>query len=203
MAVIDLSKRLTTVWDEYQQQKGSVESKVFIEGKRILDNEGTQCINFTVGDEYFSKGKTRKVSSNGIKLKPGEVFVIETEQRIAVPLNAFGLVFGVGVNIFSGGFVSAGKIDPGFNGKLKIGFYNGNSRRMVFKKGDVIASASFWDTESSLPYPLPDYHNATPIVENIRWIQTCVLWLGQNWYSILALIIAVATLIVSMHGGGK
>lgn len=202
MSVIDLAYRTTNAWEIYNQQKRDAESKLYVSGKTIFDNDGAQCLNVTVGENYLRKGQPVSIPNKGLKIPPRSVFVIETEQSIAVPLNMFGLVYGMGENIFRSCIVSPGKIDPGFIGKLKIGFYNGNTESVIMKKGDVIACTSFWDIETALDYPLENYHSEPlPVIENLTALQILLKWLGNNWSSVSALLIALATLAVTIIGG--
>lgn len=199
LAVIDLSNRTTEDWSEYNNNKTEYNSKIYVRGKLLFDNDGAQCINFTVGDHFYQNGQLKQIPNKGLRLSPRELRVVETEQFITIPLNMYGLVFGYGINIFRGCILSPGKIDPGFKGKLKLGFYNGSDSKIVLHKGDVIASGSFWNIQTTMDYPLPDYHaEPIPLLEDYSLLQKAGIWLSKNWYSLLALIIAFATLIATM-----
>lgn len=196
--LVDLKKHITDDWDVYNDLLTDKESKLYIRGKIIFDNDGPESLNLTVGDKYIVNGKPIKIAEDGIKVPSGKSIVLETEQQLAVPHNMFGMIAGVGVNIFRNGFVSVGKIDPGFKGKLKLGYYNGNTNSITFKAGDLLACCSFWYMESSIKFSLEDYHSEPEaVMESINGLKYILIWLKKNWYSMLALIVAIFTLIVT------
>lgn len=196
--LVDLKKHITSDWNEYNNFISKKESKLYIRGKIIFDNNGPESLNLTVGDKYICNGKTIKISEDGVKVPSGKSVVLETAQQIAVPHNMFGMIAGVGINIFRNGFISAGKIDPGFKGKLKLAYFNGNGNAITFKSGDLLACCSFWYMESSIEFSLEDYHSEPEaVVESVSGLRNIFLWLKKNWYAMLALLVSIFTLIVT------
>ena len=200
MSIIDLTKRTTDNWDEYNQMISSSNSMVFFNNKLLLDNDCPASLLLTVGDTYIKKGIPTKIPSSGIKVAPYKTVIIEAKQQIAVPYNVFGVVTGVGINIFNSGFVSSGKIDSGYNGKLKIAYYNGNEKSVIFQEDDLLACCTFWDTEYSMHYQLQNYHSSLRAsIEETSYFFKWIEWLKENWYSILALIISIIAIIVGVR----
>lgn len=196
--LVNLKNHITSDWHDYNSHITDSESKLYVRGKIIFDNDGPESLNLTVGDKYFLNGKPIKIVKDGIKVPSGKSIVLETEQQLAVPHNMFGVITGIGVNIFRNGFVSTGKIDPGFKGKLKLGYFNGNTSAIIFKSGDLIACCSFWYMESSIEFPLENYHSEPEaFIESISRLKCCLEWFKKNWYSILALAVSLVTLIVT------
>ena len=196
MSIIDLTKRTTNSWDEYAQNISAQDSKIFVNDKVLLDNDSPACLLLTIGDSYLSKGAPMQIPDSGVKIPPNKTVVFETKQQIALPYNVFGLVTGVGSNIFNSGFVSSGKIDSGYKGKLKIAYYNGNDRSIVFKKDDLVACCTFWNTDYSIRYQLQNYHS--DVMPDLEQISTpSKIWRGfkKNWYSILALVVSAIAII--------
>ena len=76
-----------------------------------------------------------------------------------------GAVYGNGKNIYRGAFISCGKIDPLFTGKLRIRVYNGGAKKIVLKTGDKLAYAVFFQTESDI---LSDQLSRATEVPSIR-----------------------------------
>ena len=109
MAVLDLHTRLTDDYDEYSQNTNSSSSKIHIKGTTIIDGSGQECMKLSVGETWFYNNKYIGIPDKGIKVKPRESVVVVSEQKISLPSNVFGIVFGVGKNIFKGGFVANGK----------------------------------------------------------------------------------------------
>lgn len=150
MSIVDLGSRITDDWETYKHYIKSSESYVYVEGGAVTI--GPASLNLTVGDVWYdcSKKKKYKIPSKGVPVKPGDSIIITTKQRIAVPYNVFGVVFGTGKNIFKGGFVSCGRIHPGFCDKLNIGYYNGSNLTIVFEPDDLLACCSFFDIETTV-----------------------------------------------------
>ncbi len=201
MSVVDLSKRISDNWDEYNQYKKSEDSKIYIKGDIILDNVGPASVNITAGERWYdyTKNKYYKIPFEGIKLKPGKNITIETSQKFALPYNIFGVIYGTGKNIFRGGFVSSGKINPGFCGYLKIGYYNGSDGTICFRKGDLLACCAFHEMETHIENALEHYLSdvEAEILDN-RGIRKVINWCKDNWYSLLSILISICALVVSI-----
>lgn len=201
MSIVDLGNRITTDWEEYNKFVKSNDSLIYVDGRIILKDVGPASINITVGSQWrdITKNKSYQIGEDGIKVQSGKCILIETEQRIALPYNIFGVVYGTGKNIFRGGFVSTGKINPGYNGNLKIGYYNGNSKTICFKKGDLLACCSFYNMETTTKNALENYINTSepeilePNVKSRVWA-----FITKNWYAILSLIISIVALFYSI-----
>jgi deoxycytidine triphosphate deaminase len=203
MSVVDLKTRLTSDYDKYQNNIRSSDSYVLIDnnGSSVdsLMSDGPTSIELTVGNRCFlhRKDKFFTIATDGIALKPGQSMLIETAQKIATPLNVFGIITGKGRHIFSGIFLSTGKIDPGFDDRLKIGIYNGGPKAITLKPGDALCTCIFLQTESSL-------FNKTP--NNSRMIQPTQVLLSNwklliNWVDTnkgwLSLALSTVALIIS------
>ena len=124
MSVIDLKKRVTQKWEEMHDELKSESSLVYIDQE--LDDNNRTSMDLEVGSAYILPGsnQTYKIPEKGIEIKPRKAVVIYTKQRLKLPYNVFGVVTGKGSYIFRGCFLSTGKIDPAFDGYLKIGFLN-------------------------------------------------------------------------------
>lgn len=202
MSVIDLGNRITKEWDEYNEYVKSNDSLIYIDGEIILKDVGPASINVTVGEKWhdITKGKVYKIPESGIKVKSGENILVETAQRIALPNNVFGVLYGTGKNIFRGGFISSGKINPGFNGCLKVGYYNGNSRTICFKPGDLLACCTFFNMETTTNNAL-EYYLYTPEPELLepKLGGKMLTWLKKNWYSVVSLFLSIIAIVVTIY----
>ena len=201
MALIDLNTRITSNWDEYNDFVKSDRSFIYVDGDVVLDNVGPASMNLTVGERWFDfvTKKYYKIPAKGLKIKPGKSVIIETSQEIATPFNIFGVVYGTGKNIFKGGFISTGKINPGFKGKLKIGYYNGSNTAIIFEPKDLLACCSFYGVETTLVRPLKEYISdpEPEFVPDTFW-QRLKTWFKENWYSVVSIVVSLAALIVSI-----
>lgn len=110
-------------------------------------------------------------------------------------------MIGKGHQIFQGTFISSGKINPGFNGRLNIGLYNGSKKRIHIKKGQPLCSCVFLQMESNMQSPLKDY-DATRKIDNIFTTrkQRFIYFIKANkeW---LAIIISFLSLLASITIG--
>lgn len=198
MAIVNLNKRITKDWNQYNRSLKSCKSLIFINGEVVLKNVGPASLNITVGDRWYdcSKNKYYAIPEKGLKVKPGKSIIIETKQEFALPYNVFGIIFGTGKNIFKGGFISTGKINPGFHGVLKIGYYNGSDSVIIFNRNDLLACCSFFDIETTLESPLEKYlTEPEPEFEPNTIPQKIKLWLVDNWYAVVSIILSVIAII--------
>jgi dCTP deaminase len=157
------------------------------------------AVDVTVGEEYILPGDSRtyEITDRGIRIKPECSVIIRTAERICLPLNVFGIVTGKGSNIFKGCFISTGKIDPGFQGNLRIGVFNGGRENIIFKHGQALCSLYFVDTQNALEVaPTSTPTSPSPNRTKEKWYRQFLFWLRNNWYSTLALILTIIGLII-------
>lgn len=193
MSVIDLKRRSTSDWEEMHKHLQSTDSIVFIapmDGGQV----GPVSMDVEVGDAYIMPGSNESflIPQEGVLVKPRQSIVVYTRQRFKLSYNVFGVVTGKGKYIFKGCFLSTGKIDPGFEGCLKIGFFNGGCSSINLKPNDSFATVYFLNTDTTLSAPLKNYQNSLEHdVKRIRWYKKMWLYLKDHWLGIVAWIIAV------------
>ena len=200
MSVINLQKRNTTDWAEMHNHLQSPDSKVFIDDH--IESVTSTSMDLNVGDAYIVPGSNRTFAipeDTGLEIKPKQSVVIITQQKIKLPYNIFGVVTGKGAYIFKGCFLSTGKIDPAFEGKLKIGFYNGGNTSITLKTGDHFATAFFLNTDATLTSPMREYRTQ---LENdlpkLKWWTRLWLYLKEHWKAIAAwAIVAIPTFLAN------
>lgn len=187
MSILDLNKRQTNDWEEMHKHLSSPDSMVYIDNVRI---DATTSIDLNVGEAYIIPGSNHTYSipeTDGLKVKPHRSVVIYTKQRIKLPYNVFGVVTGKGLFIFKGCFLSTGKIDPAFDGYLKIGFYNGGNSSVRLRRGDAFATAYFLNSDGTLTAPLKQYQTElSPDLPKIKVHQRVWLYIKENWIRFLA-----------------
>lgn len=202
MSVIDLKKRQTNDWDEMHKHLSSPDSMVYMDNVHNDANCSTS-IDLNVGNAYIIPGSNHTFSiseKDGLNVKPHRSVVIYTKQRIKLPYNVFGVVTGKGLFIFKGCFLSTGKIDPAFDGHLKIGFYNGSNTSIRLRRGDAFATACFFNTDGTLTAPLKQYQTElSPDLPKIQIYQRVWMFIKEKWITFLAwAIIAVPTALLYM-----
>jgi deoxycytidine triphosphate deaminase len=203
MSVIDLSRRVTESRDYFEANRRSFESMIFVSSPVQVD-ESRVSFDLSVGDNWYDHRTKRlfSIDEKGLFVPPKSSIVIITHQRLALPTNLFGLVTGKGKYIYREAFISAGKIDPGFDDNLRIGFYNASSKTICLKKGDYFCSCCFMTLESSIPVPprrelAPQWPiGGAPLHVVLR------TWFARYWdkaipigLSIISLLVALASLI--------
>lgn len=151
MSVVDLRTRYTSDWDLFCKNISSSESFLFVDNLKKADFYDVS-LDISVGNKcmYTNHDKVFKIPKEGLKLRARQSIIIYAKNKIAVPLNMYGVVTGTGSRIFSNCFVSTGKIDPGFKGYLRIGLYNGSNRSIKIKEGEPLACIFFMSIESDL-----------------------------------------------------
>ena len=201
MSVIDLETRLTKSWDNYNESLKSSDSLIFIDPHNYNIEDGPSSLDLTVGSRFFfhDHGQHFTITDEGIYIEPFNSILIETEQRVCLPLNIFGIVIGKGHQIFQGTFISSGKINPGFNGRLNIGLYNGSRKRIHIKIGQPLCSCVFFQMESNMNSPLKNYDSTRQIANDFMTKrQKFIYWYRANKDVItttIAIIAIVGTLL--------
>lgn len=202
MGVIDLSVRSTADVEEYSKNVKSSDSLVLITPEYRLD-DGPASVELQVGEGWFDSKDNRfyAIPDSGLQLGPGQSAVLETRQVVGVPLNVFGMVTGKGKFIFKGIHVSSGKIDPGFNSKLRIGLYNAGHDSVSLQSGDSFCSCCFFDMQTNLDHPLRVGDlGPSRIVPSVPRRMRFSAFLSQNWGKLVTISISLAALVISLLG---
>lgn len=200
MSIINLENRITNKIEVYESNRKSAKSYIYINELPSFERGNKETLILNVGDHYIKDSQNIAIPKKGYVVKPGKSVLFETEQKISTPLNVIGVICGIGTNIFNGGFISAGKIDQGFSDNLKISFYNAGKHNIIFKKGDALASAIFYETEDTMIAVMPERDYERLPVYNIKRIDKVKSYLSNNWLSFVSLGIAAGTLLFQIFG---
>lgn len=201
MAIIDLNVRLTHDWSVFNKYKSSSDSNIYINDIGVPETISPASLDLVVGDKCWDpkNNDERFIAKSGLLIKPQESVVVYTKQKFGIPYNVFGVVTGKGNMIFQGGYVSAGKINPGFNGFLKIGYYNGSKAPILLYRDSVFASVYFISMESEINYPLENYQQGPePKRFRLDKKRELFLWFKANWSKSLPIILSIIAIIVSI-----
>lgn len=196
MAVINIKSRVTNDKVQFENCRKSNNSLVYINKSAQYDQSGDDILLIHVGDSYMIGSQIFKVPEKGLIVKPQKSVVFFSDQTIAVPLNIIGIILGMGHNIFRGGFISSGKIDQGFEGQLRIGYFNSSKQNVRFKKGDILACVVFLGTEKTLAAAGPENEYSALPKYNMTKPQEFIYFLSENWVALLSIVIAIIGLIV-------
>ncbi len=208
MGVIDLNVRLTKEWGQYNDFLKSSDSLIFIDPDTFIGDDLPSSIHLTVGKRCFhlKDNVYYDIPIDGIQVKPFTTILVETEQKLGLPFNIFGLVTGKGNLIFKGAFVSSAKIDPGFQGKLRIALFNGSDNMLIIKNGDPLCSCVFLNMDTSMRTPFKNYEEKFEKAN--YWhtkIQSFKLWVIKNkdvimfLTSLIAILISIVAIVLSKN----
>lgn len=194
MAVVDLLSRSSDNNAFCEKSKLSPESLIYISPKPLSEHLSPISCDLTIGVECYcpNVGKKYTLDENGIKVKSGESVVIYTNEHIRTPFNVFGLVTGKGKYIYQGCMVASGKIDPGFDGLLKICFYNGSKRSVILRPNEPFCTVFFIDTAYTLSAPLDASMERTKPIDTAvgRFRRVCI-WVNKNWLSLIPIPVSI------------
>jgi deoxycytidine triphosphate deaminase len=152
MSILYLPGRTTDIEKEYRDQQVADASKILVDEAAQIESFS---IELTVGTNWSeSYGKTNamvKIDDTGIELASGRSVVIEVAERIGVPFNMYGLVIPTGSLFLDQGIIiAAAKIEPAFQGKLKLRLVNSSGERRKVVIGQKVASAIFFATDHTM-----------------------------------------------------
>lgn len=200
MSIVNLKKRCTDNSKLSTIDSKSPESRICVSPCKE-EQISPVAVDVTVGEEYILPGDSRtyEVPEKGFIIKSGSSVIVRTAECFYLPLNVFGVVTGKGSNIFRGCFISTGKIDPGFQGNLRIGVYNGGRENVIFKRGQALCSVFFTDTQYALD-TAPSSRPASPSPNRTKekWYMKSWSWFKVNWYSSLAIIVSILSLLIQL-----
>lgn len=198
MSLINLRHRLTTDVNEFDRYSRSSDSLIYVDHE-IQPGDGDASLDLTVGEVWFHGVDEFEIEGDELPLKPGQSCVIQTNELIGLPANAFGLVTGKGKYIFQGVLTSPGKMDPGFRQKLKIGLYNAGGKTARFKRNEPFCTVCFFELEPSFD-KVRTKSDLRPRPRGRRFPtkEKIVAVLRKDWGLILSILIALMSLAVSV-----
>jgi deoxycytidine triphosphate deaminase len=199
MSVIDLSRRVTDSREDFDRNKKSYESLIFVSSPALLD-ESKVSFDLSVGVKWYDHRSQRyySIDESGLHVPPKSSVVIITEQRVALPTNVFGLVMGKGKYIYREAIVSPGKIDPGFDDFLRIAFYNASSNTICLKKGEPFCSCCFMTLESTVAVSPRNELGPQWPVGGAPWGVVLRSWLARYWDKAVPIFISGVSLLVAL-----
>lgn len=152
MGVLSLSGKHTNCNEVFEANKKSDASLLYSDAENIEEFS----VELSVGDQWaqdLTKEKAIMYAIEGdeISIKPQSSIVLEVKENFQVPFNMYGLVLQTGsIFLEQGILIGAGKIEPSFDGKLRILIYNTSRTKRTLQKGQKIASAIFMRTDKTI-----------------------------------------------------
>jgi deoxycytidine triphosphate deaminase len=152
MSVIFIKNRRTTESKDFDKYRKSETSLVLTNAKLFEEFS----IELTLGDLYDDDLSEERaimyaLENDEVALHPKSSVVVEVAEGMRVPNNMYGIVMPKGHILLEQGILMAStKIEPSYDGKLRILVFNTSRRKRTIRKGTVIASAVFFCTEKTL-----------------------------------------------------
>lgn len=151
MGVVYLRDRITNEGRIFESNSSSDKSLLFVDDLECVE---AFSVEFSVGESWSEKygphntQMYRISDEQGVSISRHGSIVVEVVQNIRVPHNMYGVVVPTGSLFLDRGIIiAAAKIEPSFNGKLKLRLFNTTSYRHVLRRGDKLASGIFFSTE--------------------------------------------------------
>lgn len=200
MGIRQVKGRVTKDYGAFQ--KYSLSSNSFIYSDASDDEVEEYSIELTIGegwsDAYSEANKNLIKISDEISIQGNGSVVIEVAQEIRMPHNNYGVVLSTGKLFLSKGvLIATAKVEPSFEGKLKLRVFNTTKQRVTLKQGEKLGSVIFFQTESTKVHSVKskDSHiSNVPTARSLRLKK----WLAENkaiWVSpLVSLLVMVLTI---------
>ncbi|WP_158770946.1 hypothetical protein [Paraglaciecola sp. L1A13] len=152
MGILSIKGKHTDCNEIFELNKTSDASRIYSDATMIEEFS----IELSIGDvwaEDISKDKAvmYAIEDNEISIPPQTSIVVEVQENIQVPFNMYGLILQTGsVFLEQGILIGAGKIEPSFDGKLRLLIFNTSRTKRTLKKKQKIASAIFLRTDKTI-----------------------------------------------------
>jgi deoxycytidine triphosphate deaminase len=152
MSVLQIRGRTTKSYPDFDAASHSSNSLIFTDA--LEPQIETFSLELSLGngwsDSYSVSNRNLWRIDEGITIKGHDSFVVEAAEEIRVPHNRYGIVLPTGSLFLSRGvLVASAKVEPAFDGKLKLRIYNTTSKSLYLTKGDKLGSVIFFSTEST------------------------------------------------------
>lgn len=194
MTVLNVKGRTTSDFKVFQQASSSINSLVYTDAAQesIEDFSLELSIGDGWSDNYSEANKSLWNICDVLTVRRHGSIVVEVKETIQMPYNRYGVVLPTGSLFLTYGLmVAAAKVEPSFQGKLKLRLFNTTNRSVKLKKGQKLGSIIFFHTEST-PISQPISRSSEISTRPINKYQKTINWLSNNkatWIGWLVIII--------------
>ncbi|MGZ8284218.1 MAG: dCTP deaminase domain-containing protein [Allosphingosinicella sp.] len=195
MAVIHIRGRVTA--DEQKFDENALSDKSFL----LLDRPQAPenfSVELTLGEgwsEKYSRTNNhmhRIAADEKIEIRRNGSIVVEVAEHIRVPHNMYGIVVPTGSLFLDRGvIIAAAKVEPSFEGRLKLRLVNTTDRKVFLAAGDKVASIIFFATEVTKHQPTVEkraYRDSKPP----GWSKRAARWLAANYQQMITWLVTAA-----------
>lgn len=193
MPVVKIKGRTTSSEDIFSANNQSANSLIYTSADNACLEEFS--IELTVGEgwneKYSPENKNLIQVEKEIILRGHGSIVVEVAEEIRVPHNRYGIVLPTGSLFLARGvLIAAAKVEPAFNGKLKVRMYNTTGRKVRIAKGAKVGSIVFMATESTSALPTI-YRNSEISVSRTTTLKRLGKWASNNKVQLITWFLSV------------
>lgn len=152
MSVVHIRNRITRDQRSFEENSYSDRSLLWLSEKAKAE---AFSIDLTVGDQWSEKygptsNEMHKIADDGMQILRHGSVVVTAAENIRVPHNMYGVLVPTGSLFLDKGILIApAKVEPSFNGHLKLRLFNTTALKHSLNKGDKLGSVIFFSTETT------------------------------------------------------
>ena len=216
MSIIFLKNSTTSDIEEFERQKKSFDSQIFIvydEDKNLKETVKVDdfSLDITLGKSwnenysYNDKGLFL-IEDQKITILPHTSVVVAIREYIKMPYNKFGIVLSTGSLFLQQGIqIPSAKVEPGYSGLLKLRLVNSSNDKVTLYQNQKIASIVFFQTNHTPPFIESINSESTNIPHKGRFKKIMTWIKQQGWAQGLQLclvIVGIITIILTVLNFG-
>lgn len=182
MSVVQIKGRTTDSAENFSKFSSSSSSHIYTSATE--NNIENFSIEITLGEGWndnYSEADVglRQIDESIIVGGRGSI-VVEVAEDIRVPYNRYGIVLPTGSLFLAQGIlIASAKVEPAFNGKLKLRLFNTTDKKIKLSKGRKLGSVIFFSTDSTIPHDIIS-RNSSISVPRTKRLSSLKKWLGAN-----------------------
>lgn len=195
MSIICLKNSTTSNIEEFERQKKSFDSHIFVvyeEEKSLEDKQKVPTDDFSL-DITLGKSWNENYSYNDkglfliedkkITILPRSSVVVTVREYIKMPYNKFGIVLSTGSLFLQQGIqIPSAKVEPGYSGLLKLRLVNSSNDKVTLYENQKIASIVFFETNHTPPFIEAINSESTNIPHKGRF-KKIITWVKQQGWA--------------------
>lgn len=216
MSIIFLKNSTTSNIEEFERQKKSFDSKIFIVyNEDKLPSENVKVDDFSL-DITLGKSWNENYSYNDkglfliedqkITILPHTSVVVAIREYIKMPYNKFGIVLSTGSLFLQQGIqIPSAKVEPGYSGLLKLRLVNSSNDKVTLYQNQKIASVVFFETNHTPNFIEAINSESTNIPHKGR-LKKVMTWIKQQGWAqglqLCLVIVGIITIILAILNFG-
>ena len=195
MGVVQIKGRTTDCAEKFSKFSSSSSSHVYTTA--IEKNIENFSIEISLGEGWNDNYSDADVGliqiGDSIIVGGRGSIVVEVAEEIRVPYNRYGVVLPTGSLFLAQGIlIASAKVEPAFNGRLKLRLFNTTDKKIKLTKGRKLGSVIFFSTESTIPHDIIS-RSSSISVPQVTWRSSLYKWLCANKVTWIGWLVAIAS----------